>query len=72
MELPDHSGGKHPPAVKNLGMFIDDGGGSSLVVDGSKNPPSILQAQFEGIEHPVVDLWPDRSVRTVTFRDVSR
>ncbi|MBI1804858.1 MAG: hypothetical protein HY033_12970 [Ignavibacteriae bacterium] len=59
--------GKKPPAVKNLGIFIDDGHGNSLVLDGSKNPSSILEANVQGMKRPIRDIWPDGAVREVTF-----
>jgi len=60
-------GEKKPPATKNLGIFIDDGHGGSLPVDGSKNPASLLQAHVQGMERPIRDIWPNGEVREVTF-----
>lgn len=60
-------GENKPPAVKNLGITIDDGHGNSLVVDGSKNPSTILDAHVQGIAHPIRDLWLDGELREITF-----
>jgi len=46
------------PVVKNLGIFLDDGTGKSLVLDGSRNPKSVLDAHIQGPGKTVRDLWP--------------
>src|SRR6267143_336032 len=60
-------GSRNVPAAMNLGVFVDDGKGKMLVVDGSGNPKSILQAKIQDIGRPVRDLWPNGAVREVTF-----
>ena len=60
-------GSRKVPVTMNLGIFVDDGKGKSLVVDGSGNPRSILQAKIQDIGRPVRDLWPKGAVREVTF-----
>jgi len=52
---------------KNLGIFIDDGRGNLLTVNGSDNPKSILDARIR--EHPlqVRDVWPIGTEREITF-----
>ena len=60
-------GEKNSSTVKNLGVFIDDGHGNSLVLDGSKNPSSILEANVQGMERPIRDIWPNGALREVTF-----
>ena len=60
-------GPRSVPAAMNLGVFVDDGKGKMLVVDGSGNPKSILQAKIQDIGKPVRDLWPKGAVREVTF-----
>jgi hypothetical protein len=55
------------PATGNLGIFIDDGHGNSLVVDGSGKPADLLDANIQGMEGPIRDIWPDSAVREITF-----
>lgn len=52
---------------KNLGILIDNGAGKSLVVDGSNNPASVLDARIQGSSALVRDVWPDGAEREVTF-----
>ncbi|MCS6806727.1 MAG: hypothetical protein RMM98_08545 [Acidobacteriota bacterium] len=52
---------------KNLGILIDNGAGKSLVVDGSNNPASVLDARIQGSNTLVRDIWPDGAEREVTF-----
>ena len=56
-----------PPAVKNLGIIIDNGAGTAYSVDGSNNPASILEAIVKGPNVKVRDFWPDGAEREVTF-----
>jgi len=60
-------GSKPAGLPKNLGIFIDNGAGKSLIVDGSNNPSSILDAMVQGLGRPVRDVWPDGAEREVTF-----
>ena len=60
-------GEKEPPAVRDLGIYVDDGHGNSLVLDGSKNPTSVLEATVRGTDFPIRDIWPDGAVREVIF-----
>jgi hypothetical protein len=50
-----------------LGIFIDDGAGHLLTVNGSDHPTSIMDARIQ--EHPlhVRDVWQDGSEREITF-----
>jgi hypothetical protein len=63
--LPSSEGNK----PKNLTIMIDDGSGSgkTLLVDGSKNPPTVLEAGINGRPELVKDVWPDGAEREVTF-----
>jgi hypothetical protein len=63
--LPSSEGGKQ----KNLTVMIDDGTGTghTFLVDGSNNPPSVLDAKVNGRPQLVKDLWPDGAEREVTF-----
>ncbi|HKQ06753.1 MAG TPA: hypothetical protein VJ464_16585 [Blastocatellia bacterium] len=63
--MPSSEGGKQ----KNLTIMIDDGTGTgkTFLVDGSKNPPSVLDAGINGRPQLVKDVWPDGAEREVTF-----
>lgn len=52
---------------QNLGIWIDNGAGRSLIVDGSNNPGSVLDAKIQGLNGLVRDVWPDGAEREVTF-----
>jgi hypothetical protein len=54
-------------AGKNLTIMVDNGAGKSLLVDGSTNPSSILEARVKDAGVPVSALWPDGAEREVTF-----
>jgi hypothetical protein len=56
-----------PPKQKNLLILIDAGGGRSLTVDGSNNPPTVLEANVKGMGVPVKNVWADGTEREVTF-----
>ena len=60
---------KKPPAFggKNLMIFVDDGAGKMLTVDGSSNPLSILEASVKELGKPLKEIWPDGQEREVTF-----
>ncbi|MBI3951205.1 MAG: hypothetical protein HY314_12210 [Acidobacteria bacterium] len=60
-------GSKPAGLPKNLGIFIDNGAGKSLSVDGSNNPSSILDARIQGSNLAVKDVWLDGAEREVTF-----
>jgi hypothetical protein len=61
----------HPPsssfAGKNLSIMIDDGHGQPHLLDGSKNPSSILDAVVRDSGVPLRDFWPDGEEREVSF-----
>lgn len=50
-----------------LRIFLDDGAGKLLTVDGSNNPSSVLDASIEEAGQPVSVMWPDGAEREVTF-----
>jgi len=52
---------------KNLKILLDDGSGKALMVDGSANPASILDARIKEGGVPVRNFWPDAAEREVTF-----
>ena len=61
--MPSSEGGKQ----KSLTIMIDDGTGKTLLVDGSNNPPSVLDARINGRPQLVKEVWPDGAEREVTF-----
>lgn len=56
-----------PFSGKNLMIYLDDGAGKSVTVDGSKNPASILEATVKEAAVAVSLFWPDGAEREVTF-----
>jgi hypothetical protein len=52
---------------KALAIFIDNGAGRSLLVDGSNGPSSILDARVKDLGVPVKEIWPDGQEREVAF-----
>jgi hypothetical protein len=56
-----------PVQPKNLTMLLDNGKGSTLTVDGSTNPSSIMEARVKPGDLPVRDVWPDGQEREMTF-----
>ena len=56
-----------PSAEKALSILIDDGGGKPVLVDGSSQPRSILDATLRNSATRVREFWPDGIEREVTF-----
>lgn len=56
-----------PVQPKNLTVLLDNGKGTSLTVDGSNNPASIIDARVKPGDLPVRDVWPDGQERELTF-----
>jgi len=56
-----------PIQPKNLTILIDNGKGTTLTVDGSTNPPSVIEANLKPGNLPVKDVWPDGLERELTF-----
>ncbi|MFY9573911.1 MAG: hypothetical protein WAV20_21140 [Blastocatellia bacterium] len=56
-----------PIPPKNLTILIDNGKGTSLTVDGSTSPTSIIDARVKPGDLPVRDIWPDGQERDLTF-----
>ena len=56
-----------PPAEKQLTVMMDEEDGKQLLVDGSKNPTSILQAAIHQSPLVMKDHWPNGAERTLTF-----
>jgi hypothetical protein len=55
------------PQPKNLTIFVDNGKGSTWLIDGSNNPPSILAANVKELTKPLQDVWPDGTEREFTY-----
>ncbi len=60
-------GSKTPSSSGNLGIYIENPAGQALVVDGSNNPASVLDAMIQGANLSVRDAWPEGAEREVTF-----
>lgn len=56
-----------PIMPKNLTVLLDNGKGTTLTVDGSSNPNSIIEAKVKPGDLPVRDIWPDGQERELTF-----
>lgn len=56
-----------PIQPKNLTILMDNGKGTTLTVDGSGNPNSIIAAKVKPGDLPVRDIWPDGQDRDFTF-----
>jgi hypothetical protein len=56
-----------PIQPKNLTILMDNGRGTTLTVDGSGNPNSIIDARVKPGDLPVRDIWPDGQERDLTF-----
>jgi|SRR5882724_8804441 len=56
-----------PIQPKNLTILLDNGKGTTLTVDGSNNPSSIIDAKVKPGDSPVQDIWPDGQERELTF-----
>ena len=56
-----------PIQPKNLTMLLDNGKGTTVTVDGSTNPSSIIEAKVKPGDLPVRDIWPDGQERDMTF-----
>jgi hypothetical protein len=54
-------------AAGSLTILFEAGDGKSFTVDGSLNPPSILDAMLKEAGVPVAQAWPDGEVRDLAF-----
>lgn len=52
---------------KNLTVMLDNGKGTTMTVDGTGNPNSIIDAKVKPGDVPVRDVWPDGQERELTF-----
>lgn len=56
-----------PASQKQLNIMIDNGKGTSQMIDGSNNPKTILDAMVRDMKIPVREFWPEGAEREVTF-----
>jgi hypothetical protein len=56
-----------PPPAKELNIYLADEKGGAWIIDGSGNPPSILDAKVRDKGVLVRDFWPDGAEREATF-----
>jgi hypothetical protein len=61
--------GKKSPTTggQNLMIFVNNGAGKLLTIDGSSNPLSVLDATVKELGQPLKDVWPEGEEREVTF-----
>ena len=57
----------NPSPAKVLTILLDDGKGNALMVDGSSNPATILDARLRNSATTIRDVWPDGAEREFTF-----
>jgi hypothetical protein len=55
------------PGKKNLTIFVDNGKGSTWLIDGSNNPATILAANVKELSKPLQEVWPDATEREFTY-----
>ncbi len=56
-----------PIQLKTLTVLLDNGKGTTLTVDGSSNPNSVIDAKVKPGDLAVRDVWPDGQERELTF-----
>jgi len=56
-----------PVQPKSLTILMDNGRGTTLTVDGSSNPSSIIDSRVKPGDLPVREIWPDGQERDLTF-----
>jgi hypothetical protein len=56
-----------PTAGKNLTIMVDNGAGRSLLIDGTNNPRTLLEANVKELGAALQTVWPDGADREVTF-----
>jgi hypothetical protein len=56
-----------PVQPKTLTVLLDNGKGTTMTVDGSGQPNSIIDAKVKPGDLPVRDIWPDGQERELTF-----
>lgn len=59
--------GDAPAAQKQLKIYVDNGAGGSLVLDGSRGGSSVLDVFLKDSTQKLRDVWPDKTVREFTY-----
>ncbi len=59
--------GDAPAGQKQLNIYVDNGAGGSLVLDGTRGGASVLDVYLKGATQKLRDVWPDKTVREFTF-----
>lgn len=59
--------GDAPAGAKNLNIYMDNGAGGSLVLDGTRGGTSVLDVYLKDSTQKVRDVWPDKVTREFTF-----
>lgn len=59
--------GDPPAGGKSLTIYMDNGAGSSLVLDGTRGGASALDVFLKDSQQKVRDVWPDQAVREFTY-----
>ncbi len=56
-----------PSSQKQLNIMIDNGAGTTQMIDGSNSPKTIMDAMVRDMKVPVRQFWPEGAEREVTF-----
>jgi hypothetical protein len=59
--------GDAPAGQKQLNIYVDNGAGGSLVLDGSRGGSSVLDVYLKDSTQKLRDVWPDNTVREFTY-----
>ena len=59
--------GDAPAGQKQLNIYVDNGAGGSLVLDGSRGGASVLEVFIKDQTQRLRDVWPDKTVREFTY-----
>jgi hypothetical protein len=59
--------GDAPAPGKNLNIYMDNGAGGSLVLDGTRGGASVLDVYLKDSTQKVRAVWPDKTVREFTY-----
>ena len=59
--------GDAPAGQKQLNIYVDNGAGGSLVLDGSRGGANVLDVYLKDATQKLRDVWPDKTVREFTY-----
>lgn len=59
--------GDAPAGQKQLNIYVDNGAGGSLVLDGSRGGANVLDVYLKDSTQKLRDVWPDKTVREFTY-----